>query len=171
VLRRKNQLFKATKSLAPLLFVMVNIASILPSHSETYRALCDSKAEKECNKLNPSNNKGMGPNKPTNNRRSKCRVLIEIDGEAISSPNTRIPVSRVTSWAGGGSSKTNVGAGAFTTILLGPIGLLGFLAKNHASSFTINGYDVDAKRHRYHLDLKTTSNRKDLCKNYLSSQG
>ena len=89
-------------------------------------------------------------------------MLIEIDGEAISSPNTTIPVTRVTSWVGGGSSKTNVAAGTFTTILLGPIGLLGFLAKNHAYSFTINGYDVDGKKASISFGFKDDQQQKRL---------
>ncbi len=164
MLRRKNKLFKAAKSLAPLLFVTVNIASILPSHSETFSALCDEKAAREYKRINPvPDSRNMGPRKPSSrSSRSKCRVLITIDGEAISSPNTTIPVTRVTSWVGGGSSKTRVGVGVATTIIFGPIGLLGFLAKKHAYSFTINGYDVDGKKASISFGFKDEQQQKRL---------
>ena len=82
----------------------------------------------------------------------KCTVSIT--PELISSPYGQIPPSRVTYWGSSGDSKTSVGTGVATTILLGGIGLLGFLAKNHQYNFTINGFDAEGKKASMQIEFK-----------------
>ena len=83
---------------------------------------------------------------------TKCTVFVSA-GE-IRSPNGSIPPERVTDWGGGGDSSTSVGTGVATTILLGPLGLLGFLAKNHEFNFLVNGYDRQGRRTSLSIQFK-----------------
>lgn len=75
---------------------------------------------------------------------SNCTILIT--PTEITSPFGNIPVKRVTYWGGSGEAKTAVGTGIATTVLLGPIGLLGFFAKKHEYNFTVNGFDASGKQ-------------------------
>ncbi|MEB3334360.1 MAG: hypothetical protein VKP70_05185 [Cyanobacteriota bacterium] len=75
---------------------------------------------------------------------AKCSILVTPD--EIVSPYGTLPTSRVTYWGNTGESKTSVGTGVATTILLGGIGLLGFLAKNHEYNYYINGYDASGRK-------------------------
>ena len=83
---------------------------------------------------------------------AKC--TINVGSDQISSPYGSIPTNRVTNWGGGGDSSTQVGTGVATTILFGPLGLLGFLAKKHDFNFLINGYDSDGKKASIQLQFK-----------------
>ena len=83
---------------------------------------------------------------------TKCTVIVGPD--TISSPYGSIPTNRVTNWGGGGDTSTQVGTGVATTVLFGPIGLLGFLAKKHDFNFVINGYDSDGKKASISLQFK-----------------
>lgn len=83
---------------------------------------------------------------------TKCTVFV--GANEIRSPNGSIPPERVTDWGGGGDSSTSVGTGVATTILLGPLGLLGFLAKNHDFNFLINGYDRQGRRTSLSIQFK-----------------
>jgi len=74
----------------------------------------------------------------------KCTVNVSSQG--ISSPQGAIPPSRISYWSVNGESSTSVGTGIATTFLLGGIGLLGFLAKNHDFDFTIDGYDSEGRK-------------------------
>ena len=62
---------------------------------------------------------------------TKCTVYLS--ASEIRSPFGSIKPQRVTGWGGGGVSNTSVGTGVATTILFGPIGLLGFMAKTMTS--------------------------------------
>lgn len=83
---------------------------------------------------------------------TKCTVIVGPD--TIRSPYGSIPTSRVTNWGGGGDSSTQVGTGVATTILFGPIGLLGFLAKKHDFNFVVNGYDAEGKKTSLSIQFK-----------------
>ena len=83
----------------------------------------------------------------------KCRVPIDLTGEAISSPDVSIPLTRVTSWVKSGYSNRRVNTGVTTTILFGPLGALGFLSKKHRYSFVVKGFDADGKRATVQVDL------------------
>ena len=83
---------------------------------------------------------------------AKCTVVV--GPELITSPYGSIPTSRVTNWGGGGDSDTQVGTGVATTILFGPQGLLGFLAKKHDFNFLVNGYDNEGKKTSITLQFK-----------------
>lgn len=72
--------------------------------------------------------------------------VVNVSSREISSPQGTIPVSRVSYWSVNGKSGTSVGTGVATTILLGGIGLLGFLAKNHDYNVTVDGYDAEGKK-------------------------
>ena len=58
---------------------------------------------------------------------SKCTVDISSTG--IRSAQGSILPSRISYWSINGQSSTNVGVGVAPTIIFGPLGLLGFLAK------------------------------------------
>ena len=90
----------------------------------------------------------------------KCN--IHISPEVITSPYGSIPTARVTNWGGGGDSSISVGTGIATTIFLGPIGLLGFLAKKHDYNFLINGYDEDGKKTSMQFSFKNDKPAKRL---------
>ena len=75
---------------------------------------------------------------------AKCSILLTPD--AITSPFGSIPATRVTYWGNTGETKTSIGTGVATTILLGGIGLLGFLAKNHTYNFFVNGFDASGRK-------------------------
>ena len=83
---------------------------------------------------------------------TKCTVMV--GSEEIRSPYGTIPTNRVTNWGGGGDTSTQVGTGVATTILFGPIGLLGFLAKKHDYNFLVNGYDAEGKKSSISLQFK-----------------
>ncbi len=83
----------------------------------------------------------------------QCRVPIELTGEAISSPEVSIPLTRVTSWVKSGYSNRRVNTGVTTTILFGPLGALGFLSKKHRYSFVVKGFDADGQRATVQVDL------------------
>ena len=57
---------------------------------------------------------------------------------------------------GGGDSKTIIGTGIATTVLLGGIGLVGFLAKNHDYNFTINGFNSEGTQTTIQLQFKNS---------------
>ena len=84
-----------------------------------------------------------------------CTVRLSTDG--ITTPIGSIPPSRITYWSVNGESSTSVGTGVVTTIIFGPIGLLGFLAKKHNYDFAVDGYDVNGKKFYCHLSLKRKS--------------
>ena len=138
--------------LALWLMGAIGIGNVLPAYSGIYKVKCDDVAAKKHAKDNPGPR--VGPMRPGESSAKKCKMQITITADEISSPSTIIPTTRVTNWGGGGDSKTNIGLGAATTILLGPIGLLGFLAKNHAYSFTINGFDTEGNRESIVLEFK-----------------
>lgn len=71
---------------------------------------------------------------------------VSISPEQITSPSGTIPVSRVTSWNGGGSSQTDVTTGVVTTFIFGLPGLLGFNAKKHDYNFTVAGFDTEGRK-------------------------
>ena len=83
---------------------------------------------------------------------TKCTVYLS--ASEIRSPFGSIKPQRVTDWGGGGDSNTSVGTGVATTILFGPIGLLGFLAKNHDFNFIVNGYDNNGKKTTLNVQFK-----------------
>ena len=70
---------------------------------------------------------------------TKCTV--NINGKQINTPLGTIPSKRVTQWGLTGKSKTNISTGVWTTVLFGPIGLLGFAAKHSDYNFLVNGYN------------------------------
>ena len=70
---------------------------------------------------------------------TKCSV--NINGKQINTPLGTIPAKRVTQWGLTGKSKTNISTGVWTTVLFGPIGLLGFAAKHSDYNFLVNGYN------------------------------
>ena len=70
---------------------------------------------------------------------TKCTV--NINGRQINTPLGTIPAKRVTQWGLTGKSKTNISTGVWTTVLFGPIGLLGFAAKHSDYNFLVNGYN------------------------------
>ena len=82
----------------------------------------------------------------------ECRVTVT--PEKIISPFGVIPPRRVTSWGGAGDSSTSVGTGVATTLLLGPIGLAGFFAKDHDFDFLVSGYNEKGKKAYLQIQFK-----------------
>lgn len=91
---------------------------------------------------------------------AKCSIIVS--PSQISSPYGVIPARRVTYWGSTGDSKTSVGTGVATTILFGGIGLLGFLAKNHQYSFTVNGFDATGRQVSMQFEFKNDKPVKSL---------
>jgi hypothetical protein len=87
---------------------------------------------------------------------SGTKCTIDVSAESISSPYGSIPAKRVTYWGGGGESRTSIGTGVATTVLFGGIGLLGFLAKNHDYSFTVNGFNSEGIQTTIQLQFKNS---------------
>ena len=86
---------------------------------------------------------------------TKCTV--NINGRQINTPLGTIPAKRVTQWGLTGKSKTNISTGVWSTVLLGPIGLLGFAAKHSDYNFLVNGYNQ--KGIKTSLQFKFKSNK------------
>ena len=86
---------------------------------------------------------------------TKCTV--NINGRQINTPLGTIPAKRVTQWGLTGKSKTNISTGVWTTVLLGPIGLLGFAAKHSDYNFLVNGYNQQGDKTS--LQFKFKSNK------------
>ena len=90
----------------------------------------------------------------------ECRVTVT--PEKIISPYGVIPPRRVTSWGGAGDSSTSVGTGEATTLVLGPVGLVGFFAKNHDFDFIVSGYNEKGKKTYLQIQFKTISPQRNL---------
>ena len=75
---------------------------------------------------------------------SECK--IELTENYILTPYGKIPTTRVANWGGGGSSSTDLIMGGAATYVLGPVGLLGFMAKTHDYNYAITGYDQAGNR-------------------------
>ena len=91
---------------------------------------------------------------------SNCTIVVTPN--EVTSPFGSIPVKRVTYWGGSGDAKTSVGTGVATTVIFGPIGLLGFLAKSHQYNFTINGFDASGKQVSMQFEFKNEKPAKIL---------
>lgn len=91
---------------------------------------------------------------------SNCTIVVT--PTEVISPFGSIPAKRVTYWGGSGDAKTSVGTGVATTVILGPIGLLGFLAKTHQYNFTINGFDASGKQVSMQFEFKNDKPAKKL---------
>lgn len=87
---------------------------------------------------------------------------ITVTPNEITSPYGTIPTGRVTNWGGGGSSDARVGVGIATTIIFGPLGLLGFLAKKHDYNFLVNGFDKEGKKVMMNIQFKKERPAKDF---------
>jgi len=96
---------------------------------------------------------------------------ISVTGESINAPGVSIPTSRVTSWSMGGSSETSVGTGVATTIVFGPIGLLGFLAKNEDYNVSISGYDDEGDKASINFRFKNKKPAKRIASQLPSVTG
>ena len=96
---------------------------------------------------------------------------ISVTAESINAPGVNIPTSRVTSWSMGGDSKTSVGTGVATTIVFGPIGLLGFLAKNESYHVSISGYDKDGDKTSISFQFKNSKPAKRIASQLPSVTG
>lgn len=75
---------------------------------------------------------------------AECRITLT-ESEIVT-PYGVIPASRVANWGGSGASNTDLIMGAATTYLLGPVGVVGFLAKTHDYNYAITGYDKQGDR-------------------------
>lgn len=100
---------------------------------------------------------------------TKCR--IDISAEAITFPYGSIPTKRVTYWGGGGGdSKTSIGTGIATTVLLGGIGLLGFWQRIMITTLLLMALILRVNKQLFNFSLKIVDLQKDLCRKCLWSQ-
>ncbi len=142
-----------------------NMTFILPVISGTYKSLCPAYKLMEIEQEIMANKKPFEDVSELGDKvrraQKKCFTPIEVTGTEIISPSVTIPISRVTMWIGGGDSKTRVGTGVTTTILFGPLGLMGFLAKKHEYSYTLNGYDANGEKAsiQFNFNKKQTAKR------------
>lgn len=100
---------------------------------------------------------------------AKCTVNISSAG--ISSAQGSISPSRISYWSINGQSSTNVGVGVATTIIFGPLGLLGFLAKKHNYNFTVDGYDQDGRRVALQFRFKKEEPAKNITEELFKISG
>ena len=91
-----------------------------------------------------------------------ANCTLTVTPQSVSTGYISIPTERITYWGNIGDTKTSVGTGVATTIVFGPIGLLGFLAKNHEYNFTINGYDSEGKKASIQVQFKNDKPAKRL---------
>ena len=70
-----------------------------------------------------------------------AECTITLSPQAITTPYGIIPTTRVANWGGTGTSSQDLVLGAAATYVLGPVGLIGFLAKTHDYNYLITGYD------------------------------
>ncbi len=82
---------------------------------------------------------------------------MNINGRQINTPLCTIPAKRLTRWGLTGKSKINISTGVWSTVLLGPIWLLGFAAKHSDDNFLVNGYNQ--KGIKISLQFKFKSNK------------
>ena len=99
----------------------------------------------------------------------ECKVIVT--PEKIISPFGVIPPTRVTSWGGAGESSTSVGTGVATTVLLGPVGLLGFFAKDHDYDFLVNGYNDKGKKTFLQIQFKNNKPAKKFAAEMFQATG
>ena len=158
-MHRKSRFRVSFSSLAFLLSAF-SLISPLMVRAATYQAVCDPLSQDEHDKKYPAPS-FPDPSDP-DPYVPKCTVKITLNSEVIKNRYTSIPISRITSWGVAGESKTDVGGGVATTILLGPIGLLGFLSKKHDYNLAVNGYDEDGKRATILMQFKDGKQPKRL---------
>ena len=70
-----------------------------------------------------------------------AECTITLSPQSITTPYGIIPTTSVANWGGTGSSSQDLVLGAAATYVLGPVGLIGFLAKTHDYNYLITGYD------------------------------
>ena len=92
--------------------LVFTLAGASPASAGTYEALCGS---------------------------AECTITLS--PQSITTPYGIIPTTRVANWGGTGSSSHDLVLGAAATYVLGPVGLIGFLAKTHDYNYLITGYD------------------------------
>lgn len=91
---------------------------------------------------------------------AECRITLS--PESIVTPYGVIPTTRVANWGGTGASNTDLVLGAAATYVLGPAGLVGFLAKAHDYNYLITGYDSDGNRTSVQIRFQNDKPAKDF---------
>jgi len=140
--------------LLPITLVFTSLLNIPKALGGTYKTMCSFAKLAEMEKEMLSKRR-PGDDAPTKIKRnsSKCYVPVEVTPEAITSPETSIPMSKVTSWVKTGYSHRRVNTGVTTTILFGPLGALSFISKKHQYSFLIKGFDSNGKKASIQMDF------------------
>ena len=100
---------------------------------------------------------------------TECTINVSSIG--IRSPQGSIPPSRISYWSINGQSTTAVGVGVATTIIFGPLGLLGFLAKNENYNFTVDGYDTEGRRVAMQFKFKKKEPAKNITEEIMRISG
>ena len=100
---------------------------------------------------------------------TECTINVSSIG--IRSPQGSIPPSRISYWSINGQSTTAVGVGVATTIIFGPLGLLGFLAKNENYNFTVDGYDAEGRRVAMQFKFKKKEPAKNITEEIMRISG
>ena len=100
---------------------------------------------------------------------SECTITVDV--ARILTPYGVIPTSRVSSWGGSGSSSTDLILGAAATYVLGPVGLVGFLAKTHDYNYLITGYNQDGEKTSVQIRFLNSNPAKQFAQEMVSVTG
>lgn len=100
---------------------------------------------------------------------AECRITLS--PESIVTPYGVIPTTRVANWGGTGASSTDLVLGAAATYVLGPAGLVGFLAKTHDYNYLITGYDQQGNRTSVQIRFLNDKPAKDFVQEMVSITG
>jgi len=100
---------------------------------------------------------------------AECRITLS--PESIVTPYGVIPTTRVANWGGTGASSTDLILGAAATYVLGPAGLVGFLAKTHDYTYLITGYDRAGTRTSVQVRFVNDKPAKDFAQEMVSITG
>jgi len=100
---------------------------------------------------------------------AECRITLS--PQSIVTPYGVIPTTRVANWGGTGASNTDLVLGAAATYVLGPAGLIGFLAKTHDYSYLITGYDQGGNRVSVQVRFVNDKPAKDFAQEMVSVTG
>ena len=128
--------------LGALLIASCSVTVPLASNAGTYEAICGT---------------------------SEC--IITLDVARILTPYGVIPTSRVASWGGSGSSSNDLILGAAATYVLGPVGLVGFLAKTHDYNYLITGYNQDGEKTSVQIRFLNSKPAKQFAQEMVSVTG
>lgn len=100
-----------------------------------------------------------------------AECTITLSPQSITTPYGIIPTTRVANWGGTGSSSQDLVLGAAATYVLGPVGLIGFLAKTHDYNYLITGYDQLGNRTSVQIKFQNSTPAKRFVQEMIDITG